>query len=158
MRSNETNFYRLQNFDHNSLIRIESWQSMKNDIEKYQKIKELIIESFKSILDSMSPEIRTVVQDKINKLDQTEAIFEYKELENFLKLAQTFSETLLNSIDNKEVFNYSVSFKILNYLNKMMHWNEEKNYHESDLDTIGVDFVLNLISFKLRIQQNNWAE
>ncbi len=139
------------------LAQIKNWELMANDIEKYQKMKELIIESFKSILDLMPPQVKITVQDKINNLNNTDAIYEYEELIGFIKLAKIHSESLLSSLDDKDIPDYAAPYKAVSYLNTVISLTIE-NDSENNLNQMGVAFVGRLHASRDQIEKIDWAE
>ena len=136
------------------LASIEKWKAMRNHIEVYQNIKQVVIKAFESILLSMPPQIQPFVQDKIDKLNETGPLFEFEDLKSFFDLAEIHSSSLLDNLDNKEVKDYAAPYTIVASLDRIVRIHE--SYSEKDMPRLGSGLVGGLYSLKEIIKKTDW--
>lgn len=134
------------------------WETMKNDIERYQKIKELIINAFTSILELSPQPIRVIIQSKIKKIEESDPIFEFEELESFLKLVHILTTGLLSSLDEKDIKDYAAPHQAVGYLDRLVRINENKEYSENNVVSLGAAFTVELKGLIIRLEKIDWKK
>ena len=134
------------------------WGSMVNDIERYQKIKELVISAFEVVGVLCPKQVRITVEDKVKILKDQEMFFEFEELEGFLKLVQIFATSLLSSLDEKELKDLATPHKALGHLDALVRINENKKYSEKNVGALGAAMSIELESLKVRLEKMDWKE
>lgn len=141
-----------------SLSKIEGWESMTNDIEIYQKIKSLVIGSFECTLSIMPPQVKANVEVSMSKLTKTGCLFEFEDLENFLKFSQILSTSLLSNLDDKKIQDYAAPHKVVGVLDGVLRLNEEGTYNENNIASMGAAFNLGLFKLKAQIENTDWKK
>ncbi|HEY5588127.1 MAG TPA: hypothetical protein VIK86_04125 [Candidatus Paceibacterota bacterium] len=141
-----------------SLSKIEGWESMTNDIEIYQKIKSLVIGSFECTLSIMPPQVKANVVVSMDKLLKTGYLFEFEDLEDFLKFSQILSTSLLSNLDDKKIQDYAAPHKIVGILDKILRLNEDGEYDENNIALMGAAFNLGLFNLKAQIENTDWKK
>jgi len=132
---------------------------MTNDIERYQKIKSLTIDAFVSIRDSSSPQVKSVIQLRIKKIENRhDVICEFAEMMDFLYFVKINFETLQTILDDKNDPEYATPHKALCILEEMFKQNNEGiMYKEDNLNLIGTMFSYTLFRFQMRIETFDWS-
>lgn len=141
-----------------SLMKVEGWASIKTDIEIYHKIRGLLVEAFKLILDLSPYQVRVTIQDKVNKLEEREQLWDYEELLGFIKFAQILSTGLLSSLDDKEVHDYAAPHQAINFLDNFLRQIDGSKYSEETLPSLGATFSLELHGLKTQLEKIDWKK
>lgn len=141
-----------------SLAKVEGWDSMANDIERYQKIKSLSIDAFKAILTIMPPQVKLTVQNKVDQLEESDPLFEYEDLLNFLKLTQIIATGLISNLDDKKIDDYAGPHQAAGMLDKLLRHNESGKYSEENMSEMGASFSLELLRLKNGIEKIDWKK
>lgn len=139
-------------------VKEKEWQTMKNDIERYQKIKELIINAFRVVLEICPQQVRITILDKINKMEESDPIFEFEELEGFISLAKIFSTSILSSLDEKKIKDYAIPHQVIGHLDSLTRVNEKGQYSESNVCLLGASISVELEGLKARLEKMDWKE
>ncbi len=145
-----------QEMELDPLSSVSKWESMVNEIEVYQTIKKVVIDSFKSVLESMPPQIRSVVQNKIDALEGYEAIYSFEELGSFLSFASICSTSILSNLDDKDIPDYAAPHYIvvgLDTLVQMQKSNADKNVRQ-----LGAGLVGAMYGLRERILKTDWKK
>jgi hypothetical protein len=137
---------------------MDGWESMANDIERYQKIKGLSIDAFRAILTVMPQQVRLTIQNKVNQLEESDPLFEYDDLLNFLKLTQIIATGLISNLDDKNIHDYAGPHQAAGMLDRLLRHNEGGKYSEENMSQMGASFSLELMRLKAGLQKIDWKK
>ena len=136
----------------------KDWNSMTNDIERYQKIKELVINAFEAVLVLSPHQVRVFIQEKIDRLKGYDFIFEFEELETFLKFVGIITTGLLSNLDEKGIADYAAPHEAVGKLDSLVRINEKGIYSEANVGMLGAAMTVELHGLKARLEKIDWKK
>jgi hypothetical protein len=136
----------------------KDWNSMANDLEVCNAIKELLINSFKAVLFLSPLPVRDLIQANIDKLEETGFLWSFEDLEGVFTLAYISSTSLLSTLDNKKIHDYAAPHRAIGGLDALLRLNEEKKYSENNAAEFGAAVSVQLEMLKYRLDEIDWKE
>jgi hypothetical protein len=140
------------------MVEEKEWGSMVNDIERYQKIKKLVITAFEAVTSLCPYQIRIVIESKIEQFNEQDAIYEFSELESFLKLVHISATSILSTLDNKKIDDYAAPHQAFGHLDSLVRINETGDYSESNVSSLGAAISVELEMFQKRLDKIDWKK
>jgi hypothetical protein len=140
------------------MLQEDDWTLMTTDIERYQKIKEIVTNAFKAVLELSPLQVKIVIQENINKLEAYDPIFEFHELEDFLTLVGILTTGMQSGLDDKTVDDYAAPHQAVCCLDKLVRINDEKRYSEENVSTMGAAIAFELKTLKFRLEKIDWKK
>jgi len=142
-------------------FREKFWVPMQNDIERYQKIKQKIIEGFNYILAIAPAQVRVTIEDKRDQLEDLGFIWDFEELIAFIKLAQIHTTTLLSSLRDEDIADYAAPHEAVNALDHFIRLEERVEDYEKysgDVSLLGATYAVNFTELEIRIKSIDWRK
>lgn len=136
----------------------EGWDSITTDIEIFQKIKALIVRAFEEILPLSAEPVKVTIGHSIEKIKNSEFIWEYEDLISFIKFCQITSVSLLSSLDDKKIADYAAPHQAMGFVDELLHLNDQNIYGKENLSLIGATFSVKVRLLSNRLEKIDWKK
>ncbi len=143
------------------LFRERFWIPMQNDIERYQKIKQRIIDGFNYILAIAPAQVRVTIEDKRDQLEDLGFIWDFEEMVAFISLAQIHTTTLLSSLRDKDIADYAAPHEAVNALDHFIRLEEcaeDYEKYSNDISLLGATYAVNFTELEIRVKRIDWQK
>lgn len=138
------------------LSHIETWKAMQNEIEVFQTIKKIVLDAFQSVMPSMPHQLRLVFQEKIDRLKETDHLFELDDLYAFFVQAKIVSSSMLSDLDNNNIKDYAAPFTVIKGLDSLIRFHERYEKENINILELGTLMVGGLYGLREKMLQTDW--
>lgn len=139
-------------------IQKSEWDSMTNDIERYNKMIELVINAYTAVIEICPPQVKVLIEAKVKQFKTFDFVCEFEEFEAFLGLAKITSTSLQGALDDKKVADYAAPHQIITQLDSLCRINDENEYSEDNVAAMGAAMAMKLMMLKTRLETIDWKK
>ena len=136
----------------------EGWVSITTDIEIFQKIKSLIVQAFEEVLPLSAEPVKVTIGHSIDKIKNSEFIWEYVDFVSFVKFCQIISESLLSSLDDKKIPDYAAPHQAMGFVDEVLHLNDQNIYDKDSLSLMGAAFSFKVNFLTQKFEKIDWKK